>query len=583
MPSKRRKFISTLTGGTIVGLAGCSGGEQEEPETNGPEGTTVSADKPGPESDKEYDQVREMETPGPNREQYPLNHQAARLITNWWGELGLRTNFTPTDIGALIDLKDSGEGDIVFMSWGASPSRLDPVILLEAPFHSEGSENFSHYSNPEYDKTVKEFVRNPNQDERQSLAQKCQRILAADQPSSFMWHKDALAAVDENQFTDWKGQAGVTTFWNPYSLSRLQSKGTDTVIMGSPQSINRLHPMTGGTEWNQYGRQMIYSRLTRINADNKFVPSAASEIAPRDETTIDVTIREGIKFHDSEDLTADDVKFTIEYLQEYDFPDQLTYYKPIERVEKLGKYKVRISITEPIASFGTVYLAQFNILPKHIWEGVVEEKGLDHPKQWSDFDMTGSGPFKVESWDPGNRLVLSAVDNHPNWDFDFNRLAYRQYGSISSAMGDLESGKLTMIQGLGPTSFQKAKDSSTITGENVPSHGFVFAIHQAKDKPPLNDVVFRRALTHAMDKQELVGGILDGYGKPASSSVAPANKFFHADDTKKYKGGIKRAVELLRDAGYRWNDNGNLLMPRNRFEGDGPPVLASDLPDFNGY
>lgn len=575
----RRKFIKTTTALGIGGfVAGCSG--QEESNTTTESGTSggEAGQKITPESGTEdnFEEIRTLVVPRYNRNTSPLEYAAMEIIEEQVNELGISLDLQSGDLGSILDRAYNPDTyDMIQVSGSASPPRIDPVVYLGFHYQSESSGNYLNYENPDYDDAFETLEQSLDQEVRMEAAAKCQELLAADLPSFFPFHLHSLSAVDSTTFSNWNAVPGTWPYWAPDSLRQIKSNGeSDTVIFGTTISPVTLNPMAGAAEDNQQVKKMIYSRLVHVTTDGSFEPRAAEEITVQDETTIDVRLRDDITFHDSEPLTAEDVQFTYEYLAKHGVPDLAGHYEPVDKVEVLDDRTARFVLANPVGSFTTINLSQVNILPKHIWEGVTEENDLSHPREWTDPNLVGSGPFVLEDFQPEASVKLSVHDGHP-MDFDFKTLALETYGNQSTIMGDLTQGRITFAQQLTPTNYQSADSSSNLMAKAEPSHAVTY-LHFILNKEPMNDIIFRRALTHSVDKEALVNEAAQGLAQVATDVVPPSSPWDSGNE-KRYTGGIDRGIKLLRDAGYRWNEDGNLLKPLDRFEGDGPPVYSSDL------
>lgn len=565
----RRKFLTVSAASGVGASAGCLGGDDDDEER----------DLPTPDEGEEdnYEQVRTFDWLGITRDYDAEFFEAQQQIRDTWeDELGLDIDISPTEFITLIGEMVDGEGDLVTMEWVSSPQRIDPFRYLHGAYHSDGPYNSAPYESDRYDEQVNlvETVHDP--DEREEHAFAAQEIVAEDHPDFFAYHPDTLNAYNDELFTGWQEQPGGWTYWNLANLENLESQGPDTVIWGTTTAVETIHPLDGVSEPPHHARKMIYSRLARINEDGEFVNSALEDFTVVDDQTIDVTLRDDLVFHDGVDVTAEDLVFTIEYLKEWEFPDIAAHYEPIESIEQTGEYTARFNLSRPVAHFTTLSFARFIIMPQHIWDGVVEEEDLDHPTEWTDFEPIGSGPFEVADFSPGSHLRLDVFEDHRR-DFDFDTLVWDIYGEISSAMGDLEGGNISFVQDVGVAQFDQADDAENLVATSTGGIGFFHVVHQEKAEPPQSDIVFRRALTHAIDKEALINSVLFGHGDPATDPIAPANEVWNNPDVPTFQDGVDEAVDLLIDAGYRWDEDGNLLYPVDRFEGDGPPQYAPDL------
>lgn len=577
----RRSFLRAAAGTGVIGLAGCTGGggsdggDGDSDGSGGSDGSSGGGKFPQPESGERdnYERV-DITWDGISRGYSTQRFSMAEIATKMWSdEIGLDVEHNPLQFSQAAGKYTSYEYEMLTMWWSARPERLDPTVLLYSIWHSDfsddGGSNSSGYSNPDYDEQAEKVATTYDRDARQEAAYRCQEMLFEDVPIDFMWHEQKLSAADLRSWENWNAIPGGMPYWNVFSLSQLEPVGdTSTFILGTTRDINTLNTMNLNGTTSVRGLKPIYDPLVRISLDGTPKPSAAKEM-PKvvDDTTIEATLREGMTFHDGEPVTSEDVKFTYDYLNEWDSPYLESYYGIIDETEVLDDLTVRFNLSEPQASFTSVSLNQTWILPKHVWEGVVEEEGFSHPREWSktEVDMTGSGPFELTAYESQNRAVYEKHDNyeetHP-WEFAMDKLIWKIYGSKSAAIGDLEKGRVHNVKALGPSQFQKLKERENIETAAVSSHGFTPVYLNHRKGKPFDDRAFRLALTQATDKQEVINVALQGLGDVAKTSMAPVNEFWYNPEIGSHQDGGEAARQTLIDAGYRWDENGNLLMPK---------------------
>ena len=131
-----------------------------------------------------------------------------------------------------------------------------------------------------------------------------------------------------------------------------------------------------------------------------------------DPTTIELTLREGMKFHDGQDVTAEDVKFALDYHNQWKAPFFVESLKHLESVETTGKYGVRIKLKDPYAPFIPNLLGAIFIIPKHVWQDIPDKVDVTDPLNYANEKPIGSGPFKFDHWDRGRELKVSAFKEH---------------------------------------------------------------------------------------------------------------------------------------------------------------------------
>jgi peptide/nickel transport system substrate-binding protein len=382
-----------------------------------------------------------------------------------------------------------------------------------------------------------------------------------------MFHQDSLAGANTDQFSNWEGVPALQAmWWNVFSIGNLEANTDDrTAIWGAARSPTTLNPMGVDSGDANIAIAMAYDRLVRIGLDTEPQPWACTDWEWVDSTTLEMPLREDLTFHDGEPFTAEDVQFTMEYYLDWEVPYMSTYYEQIESVEVLDDYTVRFNLSSPNVAFVNIALAQLYILPKHIWDGVVDEAGVEHPQDWDNSPYVGSAPFEVRAFEPDDRLYLEVRDDDPRTeDWDIEELIWKVYGSQSAAVGDLQSGRISFVQALHPNNFQQVQDSPGVEAVAEKAHGYTRVELHTKTAP-MSDKVFRQAIAHATDKEEIINVVFRGRADKATSPIAPVMEFWHNPDTPEYDGGVSEARAMLEEAGYTWDDDGTLLLPVDRF------------------
>ncbi|WP_165874823.1 ABC transporter substrate-binding protein [Natrarchaeobius oligotrophus] len=550
----RREFIvGTAASGAVVGLAGCTGGG------NGEAPGTIADDE------DEYEPLPEMEFASVAQDEDALRYEVGNLAQRQIEALGIRTNREVVDVGTYSDKLNDREFDFMIAAWTGGTERLFPYYNLFYSFHSQFANlqggNYTMFESDEYDEMVENFRDEPNEQRRIEYAQNCQEILAENVPIIFTVHPDALVAANTDQFTNWQEMVGLYAYNNIPSLTEIESvDGEDQVVFGTTEALEtypNFFNVTGPDALRLHA--FTYDPLVRLNLEGGPTPAAAEDWEWVDETTLDVTLRADMTFHDGEPVTAEDVQFTFDAIQEQGIPYLGSDIDPYGSSEILDDRTVRFSLDNPFSGFVQISLYRIPIVPEHIWSDAIDE--YDHPSEWSDPDMTGSGPFEFIDYEPGTQIVFEKnQDHYLADDLDFEEFVYRIYGSQSAIIGDLESGDVTFTQYMGAEHWNQANETDGVRAVSNPgldAHG----IWIPNNEGPFRDVRFRKALAHAVNQQEMIDILLQGSGDEALHPIAPANVRYHNDDVQEYPLDLDRAVELLEDAGFRWNESGELLMP----------------------
>jgi peptide/nickel transport system substrate-binding protein len=339
-----------------------------------------------------------------------------------------------------------------------------------------------------------------------------------------------------------------------------QTQKANTAVLAATRDPQTFNPM--GVEQTQdiHGNKLVYDRLVRLNPKGQVQPWAAKDWNFVDPTTVDVTLREGMTFHDGESVTPEDVRFTIDYFKQWEVPYLASFYEVIDNVELPENNVARFNLTKEYVPFVGVSLPQIGILPKHVWDGAVEQNNIDHPRQWGGFEPVGSGPFTLEFYEADNRAEMSVYDDHFS-DFNIDSFVWRTYGGNSAAMGSVEQGQSSYMEFIQPTQYQRAQEADDTEARQSNYHGWS-AIYMNHNRRPFDDRAFRVGLSHLVNKNRLSELVFDGLADNLQGPIAPAAEYWHNPDLQSYEGGRSKARSVLREGGYRWDTDGNLLMPK---------------------
>ena len=307
--------------------------------------------------------------------------------------------------------------------------------------------------------------------------------------------------------------------------------------------------------------RMIYDRLFRIAPNGKAEPWAAESYKVVDPTTIELTLRKGMKFHDGVEVTADDIKFTLDYHAQWKAPFFIDSLKHLESVETTGKYGIRLKLKDPYAPFIPNLLGAIFILPKHIWQDIPDKVDVSDPLNYPNEKPIGSGPFKFDYWDRGRELKVSAFKEHfsaPKVD-GIIRVVYGSHDAMAVAIEKGECDRTRYI--LKPSLLMDMKKVKNVVAKGYPNHGFYTLSYHTR-RPPLDDPAFRRAIDYVIPRELMIEAILSGFGAPGASVIAPTNKFWHNPAIKASPEDINKAKQALKDAGYWWDKKGKLHYPK---------------------
>ncbi|MDQ3906964.1 MAG: ABC transporter substrate-binding protein, partial [Acidobacteriota bacterium] len=348
---------------------------------------------------------------------------------------------------------------------------------------------------------------------------------------------------------------------------------------------------------------LLSSRLVEFDSDKQDYAPALAESwkTTADGRGVDVTLRDGLKFSDGEPLTSDDVAFTLRALYDERVPS------PIYRdAMKIGDKSIGITVTDPrhftltfpeAVNVPEGYMSNLAILPRHTLEPLLG-KGADASSNSNAaansnakpngaassafaeaYGVTSdpksivtSGKFVVESSAPGERVVLARNPNYWKKDSAGNQLPYIDRLTLeviadeSNAVARLRQGTLDIFDRVRPSDFGSLRNGTGNVrgydlGPGLYADDLWFNMNTGKNeqgKPYVDpvklawfsDARFRRAVSHAIDREHIAQNVWLGLASPLYGFVTPGNRVWAATDLPKDDYDLNKSRTLLQEAGF---------------------------------
>jgi peptide/nickel transport system substrate-binding protein len=512
-----------------------------------------------------------------NTERYdPLRYQVSVYITERIREtIGLDIHEEPVAIGTQVERFNNNDFEFVTFNW--STGNGDPDSVLYNRFHSEGSLNGQQFTNDEYDELAVQQRREPDPDARQDIVHECQRILGELRPENQLMHNENIRAfnsdhIDPDSIVLDPINLGLASLWNWVSMEP-QTEEARTLITNNWDATDQLNPFHAnarGPARNNQPTRFLHDFLTRVNPESgRAEPWAAESIERPDNTTVIVTVRDDLQFHDGESLTLDDVLWTYNKIMETEPPVYQPMITPIDTIEETGDWEVTFNLSNPFAPFDAVTLSEIPILPQHFWEDLLAEAGVEDTP-WeasitSETPLVGSGPFEWGEWQQGTRFRMPAFKEHPVAAPNIDVRVQRPLDTRTAEIQALIQGEYDLLDYWNgdPTELEStASEQDHLESVTYRNDGRMIQMMNCND-PPLNDPPLRQAVNAIVRQSQpvMIQEIYGGFGTAARSPIAPSLEFWHNPDTPVYGPGEEAAREILSDAGYAWDDSGNLYHP----------------------
>jgi peptide/nickel transport system substrate-binding protein len=280
-----------------------------------------------------------------------------------------------------------------------------------------------------------------------------------------------------------------------------------------------------------------------------------------DDQTLEVKLRQGVKFHNGSEMTADDVVFTfervinenaIEYPEPHSSPRR-GLIAPLESIEKVDATTVRMHFNAPWPPAMQLLVHQ-QIVPKAYIEEVGTQGFIEKP--------VGTGPFQfVSARDGLTEVVLERFADYYGGSPDLapvgpacvDRVIFRVIPEASTRAAALLAGEVQIVQSVPSDLVSRLKANDNVAVKTAPGTQPKW-VELNVNRPPFDDVRVRQALNYAIDKKLLIREIFDGRAVELPGVLSPYNNFVNKS-LQPYPYDLERALQLLEEAG--WSDSNN--------------------------
>ncbi len=377
-----------------------------------------------------------------------------------------------------------------------------------------------------------------------------------------------------------------------YRLSRspVGKYGGQIITSSIGEGPKTFNPWTSKDATSSEIGDLMYDSLLTTDPDTgKVIPKLAKELTvSQNQKVYTIKLRQGVKWSDGKEITADDVVFTWNEIILAGFGntslrDSVLIDGEYPKVKKLDKYTVEFTIKKPFAPFERFVGAQ--IAPAHIFSQVVK-KGKRYFDSYlgttvNPKDIVASGAFLLEEYVPAQRVILKRNPDYYTIDKNKNILPYIDkyviliVGDLNNELLKFEAGELDVISVRGkdlPRLKEKEKKSDFKIynlGPNTGTMFITFNLNTRKDKDgkyyvkPIkqkwfNDINFRTAIDYAIDRNAMVNNVANGAAQPLFTAESLSSIFLNEELASGHEKDIEYAKSLLYQSGFYLDKKGYL-------------------------
>ena len=336
----------------------------------------------------------------------------------------------------------------------------------------------------------------------------------------------------------------------PASSTESANKAANAVTVGIAQDLdNSLDPhkaVAAGTKEVMFN---VFEGLVKPTSNGDLIPAVASNYTvSEDHLTYTFTLREGVKFHNGDAVTAEDVVYSLKRVAAPTETGvvQVEALSIMADVAAVDERTVAITLTEPSNEF--ISYLTVAILP------------ADYTEQ--DTKPVGTGPFTFASRSAQENLILEKFEEYWGQKAYLDQVTFRIIENAEGLLMGLQSGAIDICSHLTTTQVSQLSDSEfSIAQGNM---NLVQAMYLNNAVAPFDNVLVRQALCHAIDRQMILDLAFDGYGTLIGSSMYPAfGKYFDDTLTNHYAYDVDAAKALLAQAGYPGGFDMTITVPSN--------------------
>ncbi len=340
--------------------------------------------------------------------------------------------------------------------------------------------------------------------------------------------------------TGYAGETGMIVSADPTGIKSSRDSMT-VVISADPGSLD---PHDSVTQNKHQSTRQIYETLVVYDDNGELIPWLAESWEYEDDCTINFKLREGVKFHNGDEMKASDVMFTLKRLVDDNTVAAMQVNKvDFSKSEVTGDYTFKLVTFEPYA----IQVAMLeNPLCGIISERSYQESGGDFFKA-----PVGTGPYKVVKYSAGDSLILEGFDDYWIEGQPYvKNLTIRYISDSSSRVIEAESGGADIVYEITATNVDRVRANENINLVSAMGANTSY-LYMNMAKEPFDDERVREAVWLAVDINQAVEVAYGNFGELATGIISPGIDGRHPDMSSFFPTrDLEKAKALLAEAGY---------------------------------
>lgn len=343
----------------------------------------------------------------------------------------------------------------------------------------------------------------------------------------------------------------LSALWSPPAGA---GKANDTLVWATDRENAIIDSNYLNTREAVVMSSHIYDRLTHLDDKYNPVPLLATAWKWPNDTTLEMDIRQGVKFHSGKELDAEDIAYTLNFIvDKANGSLSYSYLSWIKKAEAIEKYKIRLTLDKPFPTALVFLAGSGNILPKGHYDSAPAR--ADGKKDFGAVAPNGTGPYKVTELKPGQSVLMTRNDAYwegsPKGKPPIGKILFRTIKDSNTRTAELMTGAIDWVWDVPKDEAERLQRAPNLTIENAKTLRFSYIAFDATGRSAekrFMDKRIRQAINHAINRKSLVDNLI---GTPSEVIHSPCHpdQFGCSEDVTKYDYSPDKAKKLLAEAG----------------------------------
>lgn len=317
-----------------------------------------------------------------------------------------------------------------------------------------------------------------------------------------------------------------------------QTAEKDTLIVATNAGPVDLDPH-GTTDQNTYDvRYQVYEALVRVGVSGEILPGLASEWEWADDTTLNLKLREGVKFHNGSEFNGEDVLFSLKRALESTYTSAYLENVLLDESKVLEDGRVQVKLAVPVSAFLS-RLSMVMMIDQETWD---ESTTVNEP--------VGTGAYQLVKWFEGDRIEFASFPDY--WDGEpyFKHLTLRFISESAARALEMEAGTVDVTLAVQASDLATLREDQNVELYSTPCYMLTYLGFDTAQQPYDNKLV-RQALNYAIDRESISSIVYESLGQPALYGRLSSVYWGYTEDgLTRYDYNPEKAKELLAEAGY---------------------------------